>query len=98
MTDLEKSQWLIRLVRQVEADAVRSYCGAEATRVGMVAAANVWDENRPDDGIGGMSQNPYARGVDTGGKSSMDARSHMVNAKDLVDFTINRLLKLAVTT
>jgi hypothetical protein len=92
VSDLEKAQWLLRMVREKEREAIRAFCDAEVQRCGNAAAANTWDDNNPHDGVGGMSGNPYAHRADTDNKRSHDATVHLDDARELVDFTINRLL------
>ena len=55
-------QRIVSLVRAEYERASEAYHKAHAERVGMDAAANAWDEFNPEDGVGGMRQNPHAGG------------------------------------
>jgi hypothetical protein len=59
---MDKRQRIVAMLRAEYERASEAYRKAHAERVGMDAAANAWDEFNPDDGIGGMSQNPHSSG------------------------------------
>ena len=59
---MTKQERIVKLLRSEYERAAESYRKAHAERVGMDAAANAWDQFNPDDGVGGMSQNPHSSG------------------------------------
>lgn len=56
---MDKRQRIVNILRAEYERASEAYRKAHAERVGMDAAANAWDKFNPNDGIGGMSQNPH---------------------------------------
>ena len=91
-TDLDHAKRLIRMVREVEAKALRNFCEEEGRRLSNIAAANIWNENNPHDGVGGMSTNPFADPSGRDARNSAECHNNLDTAQELVDFTINRLL------
>lgn len=81
----------MQLVRQHYERAVEAYRKASADHAGAIAASNVWDDNNPDDGVGGMSSNPY--NPDRAGVRELDARAAMEKAKHAYQHTIDTFLE-----
>jgi len=92
MTPMDKSKWLVQIVRRVESDARAEYVRARVEQASHLAAASVWQEENPNDGVGGMSGNPYA--TEERDKAHVDsAIQRHTDATELVDFVINRIIE-----
>lgn len=57
--DKEAAKTIINLLRREYEQAEYNHRQAYAERVGMDAAANVWDDFNKENGAGSFSQNPY---------------------------------------
>jgi hypothetical protein len=69
---------------------VDEYRKAAADHAGALAAANVWDDCNPDDGVGCVSSNPY--NPDRAGVRELDARTAMEKAQHAYQLTIDTFL------
>lgn len=56
---ITKQQRIVGMLRAEYERAEAAHRTAYAERVGMDAAANVWDDLNRNDGVGGIRQNPY---------------------------------------
>lgn len=56
---MNAKQVIVNLVRREYDRALEEYKKAIAERAGCIASANAWNEFNKDDGIGGISMNPY---------------------------------------
>lgn len=90
------AKWLVRIVREMENSAFRAETKAKADMAGRAASAGVWADANPDGGVGGMSGNPY-RERDWDLKALKEAEQKYLDAKELADFTINRVIYRLVT-
>jgi hypothetical protein len=50
---------IVELLRRDLRSAERDHIDAVASMAAAVAGASAWDKANPEDGVGGMSQNPY---------------------------------------
>jgi hypothetical protein len=58
--------------------------------MGMIAAANVWDDMNKEDGVGGPSGNPY--NVHLASSTDEQARIHAANMKEAYEFAVDTFL------
>lgn len=91
MTEIDLAKWLIRIVRQMEITAISAEVKGRAEQAGRAASASVWQEANPDDGVGGMSCNPY-REREYDGKTQERLAKDRADHTALVEFTINKVL------
>ena len=85
-----KQTMIVTLIRCEHEKAVEAYRRASAERAGMDAAAKVWEETHPDDGVGCFSQNPY---VNTGHAEREEAASlYAAEVRDAYKFAVDTFI------
>ncbi len=56
----ELQQIIVRVMRREVELAQERHIKVVAERAAKIASANIWDDLHPEDGVGGISMNPYA--------------------------------------
>ena len=88
---LNKKQRIVAILRAEYERASEASRKAHAERVGMDAAANAWDDSNPDNGVGGMSQNPYSS--DQWSKREEEAKLYAAQMREAYEFAVDTFLK-----
>ena len=88
---LNKKQRIVAMLRAEYEKASEAFRNAYATRIGMDAAANAWDDSNPDNGVGGMSQNPYSS--DQWSKREEAAKLYAAQMREAYEFAVDTFLK-----
>lgn len=88
---MNAKQRIVAILRREYEQAVTNYRLAHAQHIGIVGAANTWDECNPDDGVGGMSQNPF--NITAESNKDNAARIHAENMKEAYDLAVDTFLK-----
>lgn len=91
MNTTQSKKLIVALVRAHYESRVEEFCKASADHAGAIAAANVWDDCNPDDGVGGMSSNPY--NPDRAATRQLNAQTAMDKAKGAYQLTIDTFLE-----
>lgn len=87
---MNKQQVIVATLRHEYELAVAAYRKAHADHVGMIVSANAWDDHNPDDGVGGMSQNPY--NTDISSDKDISARKNYEKLREAYNFAVGTFL------
>lgn len=81
-------QAIINIINAEVKSAQRRYVDAVSERAAIIAAANTWDDFNKEDGIGGMSQNPYSPQLTRLDTREIDARNYYDLVKEAHDLAV----------
>lgn len=84
---MDKRQRIVALLRAEYHRASEAYRHSHAEHMGQVAAANAWDQLKPDDGIGGFRSNPY--NVSIASEKENQARLYAEQMREAYDFAVD---------
>lgn len=85
-----KAQWIIDLLRLEVARTEKLHLEARASYAGTEAASSVWMSHNSEDGIGGISQNPY--NVPQARERAQKAALQADQARQAYDFAVDTFL------
>lgn len=88
---MNSKQLIVNLIRAEYERAIENYRRLYAEYTGILAAYNTWAEFNEDDGVGGMSCNPY--NVCNADKKANEARIHQDKMKDAYKLAVDTFLK-----
>ena len=81
---------IVAIIRKEYEIATTAYRLLHAEHIGIVASANAWDEHNPDDGVGGMSQNPY--NIQIASSKDIASRIRVEKVREAYNFAIDTFL------
>jgi len=90
---MEPRQLIVKIIREKYEKAQEDFRHAHAERVGLDAACNVWDDLNKEDGIGGISQNPYATQARTAALRESNLQTFVSHMKRAYDCAVDTFLK-----
>jgi hypothetical protein len=64
MTKSEKAKVIVKWARDNYTDALQHHLGLGYNLAGLIASSKEWEKANPDDGVGGISANPYTPQID----------------------------------
>lgn len=83
-------QIIVNLVNREYLLSQERYRQASIDHAAMIASANTWDDFNENDGVGGMSQNPYR--VDTAEQNLERARIYMNNIRSAYELAVSTFI------
>lgn len=90
---MSKQQVIVNLLRAEFHRASEAYRHAHAEHMGTVAAANAWDDSNPDDGVGGMSANPY--NINAASDKEQRCRLYSDQMREAYEFAVDTFIAKA---
>lgn len=82
---------IVNLLRREYERAQDNYRTAIAEHAGAIAFANAWDQYNSDDGVGGMSQNPYRIGQAE--EREVAARNYLATIRDAYNLSVDTFVE-----
>lgn len=87
---IHKRQLIVSILRNHYEQAATAYRHAHAEHMGMIAAANAWDEANKEDGVGGFSRNPY--NISIAANKEEQCRISAANLQGAYEFAVDTFL------
>lgn len=87
MSEINKAMMLVNLLKHRVHRATAELTEARCKLAANEAASRVWEENNRDDGVGGMSCNPYGRSEFLE-KTLQSAETQLTVEEGLYDFVV----------
>lgn len=81
---------ILKLVRDAQLNAMRTDRRATADHAAAEAGHKVWDKSNPEDGVGGISMNPY--NVINAEKRMQEARAHHNTMTEAYNYAVNTFI------
>lgn len=88
---MNKQQRIVQLVRNAYGRALESHHQAVAERAAAIAGASAFDKYNPEDGCGGISQNPY--NVNRASELEMATKTYLADMREAYDFAVDTFLE-----
>lgn len=88
--EVSKQERIVALLRVEYHRASEAYRKAHAEHAGAIAAANTWDQHNRDDGVGGVSRNPY--NVQTASENDERARVYAAQMREAYEFAVDTFI------
>jgi hypothetical protein len=89
--NLPARQRIVNMLRAEYERATTAFRHAHADRVATDAAANAWDQFNPEDGVGGMSTNPY--NANAASRREEEAKIHAAHMKDAYEYAVDTFIE-----
>lgn len=87
---MNKQQRIVKILRREYDFKLRDYVQKMAERAAVIAGARVWDQHNPEDGVGGISGNPYK--VEAAKEAAEEASQRLSEIQEVLDFAVETFL------
>jgi len=88
---MNKQQRIVKLVRAAYEQAHEAHKKADVERAAAYAGSSAWDDYHDDDGVGGLSLNPF--NLNRVDDAAMATRNHLTNMREAYEYTVDTFLE-----